>query len=805
MVERLRKTPQAMRALPQWLFWRLEQVEGRNGLQKVPYYVSGSKRFGDLGGPADLLALATFDDALKRFSQAMHFTGVGFAFLKGDGLIGVDLDKMVDEAGVFRPHHAEIIEACGSYTERSPSGKGVHVIVMGETESFKHDPCGVEVYCGDRYFACTGDHYAGTPEQVVPIKSFALAYLREVVARSKEQARAAKAAPAAAPASEVRRHQSPGQGGNDFKRVNEAAYANLDAWVPQVLPKARRWKNGYRITSKELGRELQEDLQLTPEGVYDFGEEHGLSPIDVVMQWQPGQAAAKDAMLWLASVLGVEVKRKPALALVTGAAAAAGDERPEPPPPPSEVVDATSIGGGGGRKRRPKRTEQGGGGKLSTLLEHYALIRGTSTVWDGEKRSEMEVKALRLLFGNFAVNEWLAHEDRTLLMPEQIRFEPGVEFDDGTVNLFDGLPVEPVECTEEECEPILALLRHLCSLSAPTDEGCRAVFDQVLKWCALLVQQPGAKMRFALVFHGPQGTGKNMFFDTFRRILGKYGKMVGQAEIEDRFNGYMSGKLLLVANEVMTRAELFHGKNKLKWVITEDEIPIRGMHQEVRWESNHANVVFLSNENRPVALELDDRRHLVVYTPAADHQDLYLRCADFLANDGPAKFLHHLLRVDLDGFNEYTKPLMTQAKKDLISLGMEPQQRFAAEWIEGLLDLPVRVCSVEQLYRVYRRWAELNGVRWPGEQAMFTGIVKRFFFEQRDVDADGMKLDPRLDYKVINLSDGAGARKAVRCWLPRGCEPPPGVPLGEWAWPSVEAFEPLVRRFGRTHTEDPEA
>ena len=35
----------------------------------------------------------------------------------------------------------------------------------------------------------------------------------------------------------------------------------------------------------------------------------------------------------------------------------------------------------------------------------------------------------------------------------------------------------------------------------------------VLKWLAYPIQHPGAKMRTALVLHGPQGTGKNMFFE----------------------------------------------------------------------------------------------------------------------------------------------------------------------------------------------------------------------------------------------------------------------------------------------------
>ena len=255
----------------------------------------------------------------------------------------------------------------------------------------------------------------------------------------------------------------------------------------------------------------------------------------------------------------------------------------------------------------------------------------------------------------------------------------------------------------------------------------------------------------------------------------------------------MSGKLLLIGNEVVTRQELFHNKNMLKWVITEDEIPIRGMHQETRWESNHANVVFLSNELMPVALEQDDRRHLVVYTPAAEDQALYQRVADFLADDGHAKFMHFLLHYDIGEFNEFTKPLMTEAKQALIDLGLKPAERFANEWIEGELDLPVNVCSAQQLYRVFRRWADRNGERFPPPQAVFTRTVERHVYERwAERDEKGRRLPPRLAYKQITLKHETGNRKTVRCWVPRGCAPLNGVSEGEWACLAIEAFEKHV-------------
>ncbi|MEA3278873.1 MAG: hypothetical protein U9Q81_26985, partial [Pseudomonadota bacterium] len=70
-----------------------------------------------------------------------------------------------------------------------------------------------------------------------------------------------------------------------------------------------------------------------------------------------------------------------------------------------------------------------------------------------------------------------------------------------TVNLFRGWPVVP---REGRCERLLELLYYLCGESDN-------VFDWVLRWTAYPLQHPGAKMRTAILMHGPEGTGKNTF------------------------------------------------------------------------------------------------------------------------------------------------------------------------------------------------------------------------------------------------------------------------------------------------------
>lgn len=850
MISALMALPEAMRALPQWLLWRFKPRPGGGKPLKIPHYVSGQLRGWPNGRPRDgqptaaqpqvaqgealdRQALATFDQAVAKLGASAQWCGIGFAFLPGDGLVGVDIDHAVDpDTGEISDLCRSVVQMCGSYTERSVSGTGVHIICSGAPEAFKDDALGLEVYAQRQYFICTGQHWPGTPAEVRPMLPGVLAHLRCLVEESKARQAEAKVAQRAEAAATAPQATAPASsptappaatGGDDFRRVNDAALAALHAWVPQLLPKARAWQapdgwHGYRISSQELGRKLQEDLQFSPHGIMDFGEERGVSPIDCVMQWLPA-ARPKDALQWLATRLGMDLRRRSER---PKPAAAALDERPEPPPEGDTPLSAKTRrrapaqGEGAGpddddgddaqpAKGRKRKLPREVWDEVHRLTARYALIYSTDTAWDRVDQKQVRIPALRLAWGKVPVNLWLASADRVMVRPEDIVFEPGEQVPEGQINSFTGLDLRPVPATAEEVSPMLTLLEHLCSESAPTDEGVAEVMHWVLCWQALPLQRIGAKMATALVFHGPQGTGKNLYWDAWRDIFGDHGVTVGQTEIEDKFNGWVSRKLAIIGDEVVSRQEMYHNKNRLKLVVTQHKkFPIRGMQQETRWESNHANVVFQSNESTPLALEDRDRRYLVVYTPLEADEALYESVRDFLRAGGLAKWMGYLQAYPLDGFHEHTKPLMTKAKEELIQASWRASVRFGHEWLGGYIDLPVRVCSAEQLYRAFRRWCDQAGEKWPPEQARFTAELNRWVKERVQRDPVTKRHEaPALVYKQVSLrAEVTQKRTTVRCWLPQGTGPLNGVTEGDWAWESVRTFEADLRRYCRRHGGD---
>ena len=99
-----------------------------------------------------------------------------------------------------------------------------------------------------------------------------------------------------------------------FKRVNSAALRNLSAWVPAIFPQAefQPGTGAYRISSKSLGRDLEEDLSIAPSGAKDWGvwdigdpRRGKRTPIDILIQSGQSQRPS-DAALWLCERIGVD-------------------------------------------------------------------------------------------------------------------------------------------------------------------------------------------------------------------------------------------------------------------------------------------------------------------------------------------------------------------------------------------------------------------------------------------------------------------------------------------------------------------
>lgn len=85
-----------------------------------------------------------------------HYDHIGFVFAD-TGLVGIDIDAGYED-GLMTSLACDIVSHCRSYTEKSRSGRGLHILLHGNLPfAGKNNLKGVEIYKTGRYFIMTGD------------------------------------------------------------------------------------------------------------------------------------------------------------------------------------------------------------------------------------------------------------------------------------------------------------------------------------------------------------------------------------------------------------------------------------------------------------------------------------------------------------------------------------------------------------------------------------------------------------------------------------------------------------------------
>jgi hypothetical protein len=155
--------PGDLRHLKRWVCWRWTW----NGKKwdKPPLQPCGRA-----ASSTDPATWSPFDDVLAAH-RAEKFDGIGITLGNvGDDrwLAGMDLDKVRDlQTGRLEPWAAWAVQRLDTYTEVSPSQRGVKSLVWGRLPPGRRDnERGVEMYDSGRYFTITGNLLDGAPTEV---------------------------------------------------------------------------------------------------------------------------------------------------------------------------------------------------------------------------------------------------------------------------------------------------------------------------------------------------------------------------------------------------------------------------------------------------------------------------------------------------------------------------------------------------------------------------------------------------------------------------------------------------------------
>jgi len=164
--------PAELAALDRWCVWRMEPRFAGGDPAKIPYDPRTHRR----AKSNDSSTWSTFDAAREAFATG-RYAGIGL--MLAPPYLGIDLDDCRNpDTGIIVPRAAGIIVNLATYSETSPSGRGVKMIGSGTMPSedgrgknYRRDPWrtgagGIEIYQTGRFFAVTGRRLDGTPNIV---------------------------------------------------------------------------------------------------------------------------------------------------------------------------------------------------------------------------------------------------------------------------------------------------------------------------------------------------------------------------------------------------------------------------------------------------------------------------------------------------------------------------------------------------------------------------------------------------------------------------------------------------------------
>jgi hypothetical protein len=158
----LRKNlPAVVRKLKAFVVFKFKPPKKPGGKRmKLPFYVvDGRMRHGEQASQEDRTRLVSFPDAVKLFERDRKWGGIGVCALESNDCFFVDLDNCFNEH--LEPNAlAQTLLAWNTYTEYSPSGRGLRMVFGGNpgVNRKRHD-LGLELFCSSGFVTLTGLRY----------------------------------------------------------------------------------------------------------------------------------------------------------------------------------------------------------------------------------------------------------------------------------------------------------------------------------------------------------------------------------------------------------------------------------------------------------------------------------------------------------------------------------------------------------------------------------------------------------------------------------------------------------------------
>lgn len=322
---------------------------------------------------------------------------------------------------------------------------------------------------------------------------------------------------------------------------------------------------------------------------------------------------------------------------------------------------------------------------------------------------------------------------------------------EGTVRFFNTYRPTTLVPSPGNWAPVRELFLHLVG-------GDVDALEYTLDWYAAPLQKirnrvdphkDSYKTGTGLVLRGDPGAGKGLAMQIVSLCYGVHNRVVlGQDDLDGKFHTNIEDKLFVVCNEVMSSSNRSaQTANKLKSWITDPEIPCEGKHADAKMTENHFNIVFTSNDDRPVIIDKGDRRYSVFQSTAISKKIVQPIIDDLSGSQAMvAAFYDHLLQRQVKV--KYGELYETKARTQVQAYSAPTSERFAAviaedgflsvaaPWVEASKNGEIREPTAmfngeayvlsEVLMSAYKTYCHGHGVYPQNVQAVTRALKEQF-------------------------------------------------------------------------------
>lgn len=186
--------PEELKAMRRWAPWQAVFNAKRGKFDKLPKSAVHPEIGISTAAPEKWFS---HDEALTAYIKSKRMlSGICFVMTGIEGVVGIDMDNCMDADGTVASWAQEVVNTANSYTEISPSGRGLRIFALGISDGpdWTNNAVGIEVYVGStpRHLTVSGRVLPGAPRKIAPVTPGFLAGLRGTYGRASSVAQLAK-------------------------------------------------------------------------------------------------------------------------------------------------------------------------------------------------------------------------------------------------------------------------------------------------------------------------------------------------------------------------------------------------------------------------------------------------------------------------------------------------------------------------------------------------------------------------------------------------------------------------------------